>query len=342
MGIWGIAGLYGLCICCCFSAIRIGIAVYQTTAQYIMNNLKIFLLPMLAYIFAFAWLCTWMVSAIYVMSVGEPAPREGYPFLTEMQWEEETRRIFFYQVFMLFWINAWIMGMCQFVIGSACIWYFEVNSDSGGSGSVRRAIWWAFRYHMGSVAFCAFLIAVSQMLRFLFEYYRRKMSIAKKNPCVKVMLCLTGYCLWILEKCVKFITKNAYIQVALTNTFFCKAAWNAFCLILKNVARFGWLHSIGGILNWFGVCSVCAVNGFGAYLALTKIKTFEDTVTQPLAPTILIILMTFIIVKAFLSIFSYSMDAILQAFLLDESMGMTGSCRPDGMQKFASKLEKNK
>lgn len=30
-------------------------------------------------------------------------------------------------------------------------------------------------------------------------------------PWVKVLLCLTGYCLWCLEKCVKFMTKNAYI-----------------------------------------------------------------------------------------------------------------------------------
>jgi len=34
-GIWGVAGLYFLCVCCCWKAIRLGIAVYQTTAQYI-------------------------------------------------------------------------------------------------------------------------------------------------------------------------------------------------------------------------------------------------------------------------------------------------------------------
>jgi len=67
------------------------------------------------------------------------------------------------------------MGMCQFIIGAtACIWYFEVNSDTGAKGCVGRAMWWGIRYHQGSVAFGAFLIAVCQMLRFLFEYYRRK------------------------------------------------------------------------------------------------------------------------------------------------------------------------
>ena len=306
------------------------------------SNLRIFLLPLAAYVFAALWLAIWMVSAIFVFSVGEPTPRVGYEFITEMKWSDNTRYVFFYQVFMLFWINAFIMGMCQFIIAaSACIWYFEVNSDTGGKGTVGRGMYWALRYHMGSVAFGAALIAICQMIRFLFEYYRKKIQGANKNACVKFMLCYTGYLLWALEKCIKFITKNAYIQVALTNTFFCKAAWNAFSLILRNVARFGWLNTIGFVLNWFGVCAIAGVNGFGAYIAITKIESFDDTVTQPLAPTILIILMSILIVKSFLSIFSFSMDAILQSFLLDEAMGMPGNSRPDDISDFKGKLEEH-
>ena len=181
---------------------------------------------------------------------------------------------------MLFWINAFIMGMCQIMIaGSACIWYFEVNSDTGGKGTVGRAIWWAFRYHMGSVAFGAALIAICQLIRVIFEYYRRKIQSMNKSKIVKCLLCYTGYLLWLLEKCIKFITRNAYIQVILTNAFFCKAAWNAFTLILKNVARFGWLNSIGFVLNWFGVCSVAILNSYGAYLAITNMDDFKTKVT---------------------------------------------------------------
>ena len=33
-GVWGVAALYFCCVCCCYSAIRLGIAVYKTTAQY--------------------------------------------------------------------------------------------------------------------------------------------------------------------------------------------------------------------------------------------------------------------------------------------------------------------
>jgi len=63
-------------------------------------------------------------------------------------------------------------------------------------------------------------------------------------------------------------------------------------------------------------------------------------VTQPLVPAIAVLLFSFIIVKAFLSIFTFSLDAILQAFLLDESLGFGGNSRPDSMAKFKTNLEK--
>ncbi len=269
-------------------------------------------------------------------------PREDYIFITEIKWEVQTRYIFIYQLFLLFWLNAWIMGLCQFIIGaSACIWYFEVNSDTKGAGTVGRGMWWALRYHMGSVAFGAALIAICQLIRVMFEYYRRKIQMMNQNACVKFMLCITSYLLWVLEKCIKFITKNAYIQVALSNTNFCKSAWNAFALILKNVAKFGWLHTIGFVLNWFGVCSITATNCFAAYVALTRIEYFKTRVTQALAPAIVIACMSFFIVKSFLSIFSFSLDAILQSFLLDESLGFAGQSRPDYISKFKTTLETN-
>ena len=51
--------------------------------------------------------------------------------------------------------------------------------------------------------------------------------------------------------------------------------------------------------------------------------------------------MSFLIVKSFLSIFSYSMDAILQSFLLDESLSFAGQSRPDHIQSFGENLKKH-
>ena len=198
--IWGIAALYCCCICCCWNAIRIGIAVYRTTVTYVRTNVRIYLLPLVSYLIIGIWMTLWLVSLIYVWSVGTPEPREDYPFITNIKWEDKTRYTVLYQVFMLFWMNAFIMGGCQFIIAaSACIWYFEVESDTQGKNCVGRAIKWFFRYHLGSVAFGSFIIALCQMLRFMFEYYRKKIESMTKNSCVRCLMCYTRYLLYLLE-----------------------------------------------------------------------------------------------------------------------------------------------
>ena len=55
------------------------------------------------------------------------------------------------------------------------------------------------------------IIAICQMIRAVFEYYRRKIQAAFPSKLVKALLCLTAYLLYCLEKCIKYITKNAYI-----------------------------------------------------------------------------------------------------------------------------------
>ena len=91
-------------------------------------------MPLCAYFVCMVWLTVWLVSAVFVFSVGEPVAREDYP-LTQMKWDDNTRYIFLFQLFMLFWINAFIMGMCQFIIAaSACIF------PRGGLWHVQRRI----------------------------------------------------------------------------------------------------------------------------------------------------------------------------------------------------------
>merc|ERR1712084_127773 len=202
-------------------AIKVGIAVFKCTSMYVKQNLKIFILPAVSYVVIALWSIFWLVGALWVFSSGYPEPRDdGFPFLTIMRWDDKTHGVFFYDVFGLFWINAFIIGVCQFIIGaSACIWYFEVSGDTKGEGTLGVAFKWAFKYHLGSVAFGSFIIAVCQMMRFLFEYYRKKIGAAEKTKLVKVLLCVTGYLLWLMEMCVNgllgylFLTQFDFVPV---------------------------------------------------------------------------------------------------------------------------------
>lgn len=96
------------------------------------------------------------------------------------------------------------------------MWYFK-GEDEGGGASVFKAMSWGMWYHVGSVSFGAFLIAVITMIRVVFEYLVKQYEAIgnKENPLVKAVFCAIRCVLYCLDKYVKFITKNAYIQIAL-------------------------------------------------------------------------------------------------------------------------------
>lgn len=150
------------------------------------------------------------------------------------------------------------------------------------------------------------------MLRFLFEYYRKKIEAADptKSKLVKFLVCATGYLLYIMNKCVKYITKTAYVQVALTADGFCKAALNSFALMIKNANRFGAGLSIGTVFNVFGVGCIMALNGGACYLFMTNYPQMVD-VDDPIGPTVAVCVISGVIGTMFLSIFSFATDAIM-------------------------------
>lgn len=120
-----------------------------------------------------------------------------------------------------------------------------------------------------------------------FEYYRKKMAaVENATPFIKVLACLTSCCLWCLEKCVKYISKNAYIQIALNNCMFITGAINAFVMILRNAGAFGWTNTIGTVYMLFGSFFVSSLTSFGTYIFLTNYDGLD--ITSPIPPTVAI------------------------------------------------------
>jgi len=173
--VWGILALYTLIILCMCKRIRLGVAVIKTAGMFINNNPHIFLVPPIFLVFILLWMAVWIISALFIFSVGEIVPRDDFVVFTTVVWDKTTRYVFLYYLFGFLWLNAFLIGCCQFIIAATCaIWYFSFKSDSGGKGSISTAVKWIFRNHIGSIAFGSFLITVIQFIRIIFEYYRKK------------------------------------------------------------------------------------------------------------------------------------------------------------------------
>lgn len=237
-----------------------------------------------------------------------------------------------YHLFGGLWVNAFLIGCFQFLVAAACcIWYFTHTSDTAGKGSICIGIKWILVYHLGSIAFGSCIIAIVQFIRIIFEYYKKQIEAAnQKNPLVKFLLCCTSYLLACLERCIKFITKNAYIQIALTSKNFCRSAWNAFILVVKNIFRFGFVTSVGAIFMFLGRLFIIVITVAASYLEMTKWTEISSQVSSPYFPCIVSGIIAFLIGAVFMSIFAFASDTILQCFLLDEELGAMGKGRPPG------------
>lgn len=124
--------------------------------------------------------------------------------------------------------------------------------------------------------------------------------------------------LWCLDKYIKFITKNAFIQIALSSKNFCSACWASFFLIVRNAGRFGSATIIGWIMMMLGKGTIMAAS---AYVTIVVMTYGYPDVDNPFIPAIMIAVFAYLVGSLFLSIFSFSSTAIMHCFLLDEETG---------------------
>lgn len=106
---------------------------------------------------------------------------------------------------------------------------------------------------MGSLAFGSLLIAIVTMLKVVFEYFAKKYEKASgDNPLVKAILCCVRCMIWCLDACVKFISENAYIQVAINGSSFCEGAKKSFFMIVGNPGTYTAMNIVGWIMTGIG------------------------------------------------------------------------------------------
>ena len=68
------------------------------------------------------------------------------------------------------------------------------------------------RFHSGSLAFGSLIIAIVQILRVILFYIQKKLK-GKTGKVIEILLCLLQCCFWLLEKVLRYVNRQAYIEV---------------------------------------------------------------------------------------------------------------------------------
>jgi hypothetical protein len=186
-------------------------------------------------------------------------------------------------------------------------------------GSLYRTL----RYHLGSVCVGAFLIAVVQLIRVIMAYIdRHTKAWQNKNKCFAVMFKILHLCLCLLEKCLKFITKNAYVMVAMRGKAFCESCCNAFKLLLTNLVQFAIVGIFSKVVVFFGKVFIVTLCAAGCYawikVDLSMIDaSLETYVTNSFIPVTLTAILAYGVASAFLHVYDLAIATILLCFCED-------------------------
>ncbi|XP_062853267.1 choline transporter-like protein 2 isoform X3 [Trichomycterus rosablanca] len=228
----------------------------------------------------------------------------------------------FYNLFLFFWCLNFVVALGQVTLAgtfASYYWAFKKPDDIPACpvfSSLRRTL----RYHTGSVAFGSLVLAVVQVIRVSLEYLEHKLRGAENRVTRFILSCLKC-CFWCLEKCIKFINRNAYIMVAIYGKNFCTSAKDAFFLLMRNIVRVAVLDQVTDFLLFLGKLLIVGVVGICSFIFFTgKVRVVEDAapaLNYYWVPILTVVLGSYLIAHGFFSVYAMCVDTLFLCFLED-------------------------
>ncbi|KAJ0409344.1 hypothetical protein ATCC90586_000581 [Pythium insidiosum] len=250
-----------------------------------------------------------------------------------------------YHLFGFLWTNQLLQAISICTIAGAVAQYYWTAPDASGKRRlearfpIARALRYVLRFSLGSLCFGSFVIAFVQFLRVILEYIDRQYGFPTKelqqsNGVVKVAFLAVRCCLWCFEKCLKFLSKNAYILIAMRGVSFCSAAAASFKLLFNNIARVAVVNSISFFLLLLVKITITLAVAGAVFLALSnasastqlQVLGSSDPITSPLAPVLIASILAWLVASAFANVYDAAIDTILLCFCEDTELnGETAS-----------------
>ncbi|XP_032128883.1 choline transporter-like protein 2 isoform X2 [Sapajus apella] len=184
-----------------------------------------------------------------------------------------------FNAFMFFWLANFVLALGQVTLAGAFASYYWAlrKPDDLPAFPLFSAFGRALRYHTGSLAFGALILAIVQIIRVILEYLDQRLKAAENRFAKYLMTCLKC-CFWCLEKFIKFLNRNAYIMIAIYGTNFCTSARNAFFLLMRNIIRVAVLDKVTDFLFLLGKLLIVGSVGILAFFFFThRIRIVQDT-----------------------------------------------------------------
>lgn len=266
--------------------------------------------PILTFISLAIVVALWFIFSLLIESSGKLSEyRLNLFFYEKDSWMKFTR---WYNFLAMLWMVQFVIG-CQHMIiaGAVSIWYFKRNKASLDTPVIESA-GNLIRFHLGSVALGSFLIATVQFFRILMKLLEKCLR-NREGKIVNCLLKCCHCCLYCFEKILKYLTRNAYIEVAIFGHPFCKAGQQAYKLLTSNILRVAAINSVGDFVLFLGKVVVV----IATVLIGIKILQDKDGLQHMWVPVTLSGLFAYFVSHCFMTVYEMVIDTIFLCFCED-------------------------
>uniref|UniRef100_A0A672JAY4 Choline transporter-like protein 2 n=1 Tax=Salarias fasciatus TaxID=181472 RepID=A0A672JAY4_SALFA len=239
----------------------------------------------------------------------------------------------FYNVFLFFWCANFVTALGQVTLSGAFASYYWAfkKPDDIPAYPIFSSLGRALRYHTGSLAFGSLILSLVQVIRVLLEYLDHKLKGAQ-NKAAKFFLKCMKCCFWCLEKCIKFLNRNAYIMIAIYGKNFCSSARDAFFLLMRNIIRVAVLDKVTDFLLFLGKLLIVGIVGiFSFFFFSGRIKAVEEaapSLNYYWVPILTVVVGSYLIAHGFFSVYAMCVDTLFLCFCEDLERNDGSSERP--------------
>lgn len=328
------------------SSIAVSIAVIKTASEFIASNCCIIFTPIIISIFLIIFIFAWIAGLVFLWSVGE-LEAGGATAFAKIKWDQKTKGFMVLYFFGLLWNAAFINYMTIFIVAcTVAMWYFTYNKpESRPRCPSFKAFWWALRYHLGSLAFGAFLLAVIQFIKFLLMYVVHYVESLKKkgieNKMVTWILKCLVCCVSCFERLIKYISSLGYAYLAISRKNFCSSCANAFTLLVENPMKFGMVAAMGTVFAFIGKVFVASLTGVIGYFLIKAFKETYEELHSTLVPVVFFVILGYFVASIFFAVYGVAADSVIICFFYSKKeLGHLNISAPASMQGFYDNYRK--
>lgn len=307
-------------ICFMRERIALAISIVRESVKALMAMPLLCFFPIIQSALFGGFTALWTIYSIYLVSSGtlniETDPITGVQY-KKLSYDKNSRHAMVFIFFVWIWGANFIEAFGQLVSAHAVlVWYFRPKGRGVACCQVITSACVCARYHLGTAALGSLLVSIVQAARVFLEYIQFKLQ-ANRNILTRFALCCLGCCLCVLERCLKYLTSQAYVQTALHGASFCRAGRRAFSLILHNLGRVATVASIANLVVMIGQMSISLTCAGLGYYYMTNYRPNE--VSGVVMPVVLIGYIAYRVSSVFLGVVSATCGTILQAYLVEEA-----------------------